>query len=114
EVKTHRFNLTVTRKLDAAHFVLPMGAFLTWDEFNPALYKLEAKIIASNKLVDVKNIQFGMREFKAAGRDFLVNGRKTFLRGTLDNAVFPLTGYPHTDVESWKKVFQKCKSYGLN
>ncbi|RRN78042.1 beta-glucuronidase, partial [Pseudoxanthomonas sp. SGD-10] len=99
EIKTHRFNLTVTGKLDSAHFVLPMGAFLTWDEFNPALYKLEAKIISNNKLVDVKNIQFGMREFKAAGRDFLVNGRKTFLRGTLDNAVFPLTGYPHTDVE---------------
>src|SRR5690606_24728651 len=63
----------------------------TWDEFNPALYKLSAKLIAKNYIAE-KEIQFGMREFKIEGNKFLVNGRPVFLRGTLHNGEAPLTG----------------------
>ncbi len=114
EINPKHFSLKVQKASGYASFTLPMADFQTWDEFNPALYQLEAKIILDNKVIDTKKVQFGMREFKASGRDFLVNGRKTFLRGTADNAVFPLTGYPATDVASWKKIFEKCKEYGLN
>ena len=27
---------------------------------------------------------------------------------------FPLTGYPATDVESWKKIIRRCQEFGLN
>ncbi|WP_041537163.1 exo-beta-1,4-galactosidase [Pseudopedobacter saltans] len=114
EVKAQRFSMISSGKSDSVSFILPMDKFQTWDEFNPVLYEMEAKIILNHKVIDVKKVQFGMREFRASGRDFLVNGRKTFLRGTVDNAVFPLTGYPDTDVESWKKILEKCKAYGLN
>lgn len=94
--------------------VLPMGNdMLLWDEFHPALYKLKAEI-TSGKKTEIKEIQFGMRRFEIKGKWFYVNGRKTLLRGTVENCDFPLTGYAPMDVESWERVFRICRSYGLN
>lgn len=86
---------------------------LLWDEFHPNVYSLKVQL-KSNDGLDEKQIQFGMREFASEGTQFTINGRKTFLRGTLECAIFPKTGYPPTDVASWIHVFQKAKSYGLN
>ena len=48
------------------------------------------------------------------GRKSPINGRPIFIRGTLECAVFPLTGYPPTDVAWWQRVCRIIKSYGLN
>ncbi len=93
---------------------LPFGnGMLTWDEFNPALYHLEVKL-DSKEIKNTKTVQFGMRELKINGNQFLINGNPVFLRGTVHNCEFPLTGYPATTVEAWEKILQKIKSYGLN
>lgn len=93
---------------------LPMGNdFLTWDEFNPNLYKLAATV-KTKQGTDTRETRFGMRELTIEGKYFYINGRKTMLRGTVENCVFPLTGYAPMDVESWERVFQICKSFGLN
>ena len=93
---------------------LPFGkGMLTWDEFDPALYHLDVQL-SSKEITDNKQVQFGMREFKINGNQFLINGVPVFLRGTVHNCEFPLTGYPATTVEAWEKIFQKIKSYGLN
>ena len=55
-----------------------------------------------------------MRELEIHGTQFVLNGRPIFLRGTLECAVFPLTGYPPTDVPGWQRIFRIIKSYGLN
>ncbi|WP_316807747.1 sugar-binding domain-containing protein [Pedobacter agri] len=94
---------------------LPMGAkIVTWDEFNPALYRLTASLIAKDGKKDSKQVQFGMREFKAVGRSFEINGRPVFLRGTVNNCEFPLTGYPAMDVQAWERIFKISKAHGLN
>ncbi|MBW4889150.1 beta-glucuronidase [Mucilaginibacter sp. HMF5004] len=93
---------------------LPMGSkVLTWDEFSPALYMLTAKLttIAGT---DEKQIEFGMRDFKAVGRHFEINGRPVFLRGTVNNCEFPLTGYANMDVPAWERIFNISKEHGLN
>lgn len=93
---------------------LPMGEdMLLWDEFSPALYRLHAEL-SSPAGTDVREVEFGMRSFEIKGKWFYVNGRKTQLRGTVENCVFPLTGYAPTDEESWEKIFNICKTYGLN
>lgn len=93
---------------------LPMGdGFLTWDEFSPALYRLTATL-KSGRQTEKKQVQFGMREFTINGKWFYVNGRKTMLRGTVENCDFPLTGYAPMDVASWERVFRICRNYGLN
>jgi len=94
---------------------LPMGdKIATWDEFDPALYRLTATLISKDGKKEIKNVQFGMREFKAVGRSFEINGRPVFLRGTVNNCEFPLTGYPSMDVAAWVRIFKISKAHGLN
>lgn len=89
-----------------------------WDEFTPNLYDIKINLrakTANNKIyLDSKTITIGMKEFKCVGTQFEINGGKTFLRGTLDCCIYPLTGYPPTNIDSWIKVFKTVKSYGLN
>jgi len=84
-----------------------------WDEFNPALHRLSLRLKGKNA-DDAKELVVGLRDIKAEDARFFINGRRLFFRGTHEGCEFPLTGYPPTDVESWKKVFQVCKDYGLN
>jgi polygalacturonase len=93
---------------------LPMGDEVQlWDEFIPALYKLNA-VLTAGKQTDSRKVQFGMREFTIQGKYFYVNGRKILLRGTVENCAFPLTGYAPMDVASWERVYRICKAHGLN
>lgn len=108
------FLITANDKENVYEATLAMGdSMQTWDEFSPALYKMKASLI-SNQQIDTRDVEFGMREITIAGKYFYVNGNKTVLRGTVENALFPLTGYPPMDVASWERVFKICKSYGLN
>jgi hypothetical protein len=94
---------------------LPMGdKMLTWDEFDPALYELTVTAIPKNGDKTAEKTTFGMREFKADGRQFLINGRPVFLRGTVNNCEFPLTGYPAMDEAAWTRIFKIAKAHGLN
>jgi hypothetical protein len=106
--------VTIVNGSAAVEMDLPMGKDVQlWDEFSPALYKLTAEI-TSGKKSQMKELQFGMRKFEIKGKWFYVNGRKTMLRGTVENCDFPLTGYAPMDVESWERVFRICRNYGLN
>lgn len=97
---------------------LPMGDDARlWDEFSPALYDLTATLSAEQggtKSADVRSTRFGMRKFGSQGTQFTMNGRPVFLRGTLECGIFPLTGYPPTDVPEWRRIYRIIKSYGLN
>lgn len=84
-----------------------------WDEFEPNLYTLQLEL-HSDVGVSQKEISFGMRDFQVDGKRFAINGRPVYLRGTLECAIFPLTGYPPTDVEAWKRIFSVIKNHGLN
>lgn len=93
----------------------PMGDDVKlWDEFHPNLYQMKASIKAKGIEADVKKAPFGMREIVAKDGHILVNGRRVFLRGTLECNVFPLTGYDPTDVKPWVRIFKICKESGLN
>ena len=84
-----------------------------WDEFEPNYYTLHTEM-KTEAGTDICNTDFGMRKFVAAGRQFHVNGRPIFLRGTLECAIFPKTGYPSVEVEDWLHIYRKCKEFGLN
>ncbi|MCD2422103.1 beta-galactosidase [Niabella pedocola] len=86
---------------------------LLWDAFHPNLYTLNIRLrtVAGT---DEQAVPFGMRAFTAKGTQFAINGHTTFLRGTLECAIFPLTGYPPTDTASWLRILRKARSFGLN
>ena len=84
-----------------------------WSEHSPNLYTLCA-VVESDGKKEEQYRTFGLREFKANGTRFEVNGHPVFLRGTLECCIFPLTGYPATDRAYWTKIYNQCKAYGLN
>lgn len=94
---------TFTRELPAP--------FPAWDEFQPALCTASAELVEHGSS---KAVRFGMREFTTQGAQLLVNGRKAFIRGTLECCIFPLTGHPPVDSGSWRKVLTAAKQHGLN
>ena len=96
------------------HLELTLGlnnakSFKPWDEFHPNLYQLTVR--AGD---DEYHTVFGLRNISIRDRQFYINDRPLFLRGTVENCCFPLTGYPPTDEEEWLHIFRRCKEWGLN
>ena len=118
----------VPTKVGDGEYVLPISNMKLWDEFTPNLYTLTVTALQSaphskskrqvisqlSPLTSQLSVSFGMRSFKAQGNRLLINGKPTFLRGTLECCIFPLTGTPPTDERGWMKVFTTAREYGLN
>lgn len=84
-----------------------------WSEHSPNVYRMKVALESAGG-TDVASSDFGLREFKANGTRFEVNGQPVFLRGTLECCIFPLTGYPAMQNDYWAKIYRTCKEYGLN
>jgi len=61
---------------------IPVEEPVAWSPENPFLYEGEVKIYDSNQLTDTYSVNFGMRDFSANGKFFMLNGNRYFLRGT--------------------------------
>lgn len=88
-----------------------------WDEFHPNLYMAECSLQTSddeNNYRHEKSVTFGMREVTQGKNHVLVNGSPIHLRGTVENAVFPQTGYAPVDDASWERIFTILKEHGMN
>ena len=85
----------------------------TWDEFQPTLHQWKVKLDSPSG-THVREISFGLREVSWRGTSLLVNGREVNLRTTHFGLDFPLTGFPATDVDSWKRIISRCQEFGLN
>ncbi len=97
-----------------AEFIYSMGdKFYKWDEFTPYPYQLSVNM-SQDTLNKDYHTTFGMRKLGTNKTQFTINDRLIFMRGTLDCAVFPLTGYPPTDITEWKRIFNIIKKHGLN
>jgi hypothetical protein len=84
-----------------------------WSEFTPVLQHLTVKLTGTSA-DDHRDVTFGLREIKSEGKKILLNGELFNLRATHDGGGFPLTGYPATDVATWKRIISICKNWGLN
>lgn len=82
-----------------------------WDEEEGSLYELSVTL--SNGAS--KTVSFGIRDFGADGDGMLsLNGRRFFLRGEANCAVFPETGYPPMSVDAWTEILKRYRAYGVN
>ena len=85
----------------------------TWDEFHPKLHQLRLWLKGTG-VDEYSELRIGLRHFRAEGKEFRLNSRPINFRGTHNGGDFPLTGYPPTDVTSWRKLFETCRRWGLN
>lgn len=97
--------VNVVHRLPAA----PTG----WDEFNPELHTLDM-VLQGTDADHQRRITVGFREPAVNDGRLRLNGRPLFLRGTLDCAAFPFTGYPPMDKEEWLRRFRILRDYGFN
>lgn len=113
--------LNAVESADVEWFYKLPETLARWDEFTPCLHEL--RIVAETQTERsgtreseryVYRRRFGIRSFRASGTSFEVNGRPTFLRGTLECCIFPLTGHPPTNLQSWQRLFRTVRDYGLN
>ena len=94
--------------------IIPMGKNIElWDEFSPNLYEMTA-VVSTDAGIDTCTSTFGMRHVEQGKHHIRLNGHDIHLRGVLDCCSFPLTGYPATDVTSWKRIMRTIKNYGMN
>ncbi len=107
------FSRTIYNSKQVEYFSYEFDDAEYWDEFNPAIYTLHV-IYSCGGVSDEKTAAFGMRTIEAREKKILLNGRQISLRGTIDCAIYPLTGYPPMDIGTWRKNFNIVKSYGMN
>ena len=114
ESQSHHFTLSSGENILTLEY--PMGQYpILWSEFHPEVYQLTATLTGRDpETTDTFVTTFGMREFKVAGKQLQINGNPTFLRGTLECAIFPKTGYPATGIQEWLRIFNVCRAHGLN
>ncbi len=92
---------------------VPLPNAHPWSEFTPELQRLTLNL-RGEQADHRREVTFGMREIRTDGNRILLNGEQLYLRSTHDGGGFPLTGYPATDVATWKKIVGICKAWGLN
>ena len=106
------------REKNEITFTYKLGdAVPLWDEFSPALIRLTVSLAANapaQNFRDERTVNFGVRKFVRDGQRLTINGRTVFLRGRLDCANYPLTGYAPMDKAEWLRLLKIAKSYGLN
>jgi hypothetical protein len=117
-LKTEKFDVSATEKKTVVEFTYAPGSEAPlWDEFDPAMIRLSLKLDTRAEgaaFSDVHTVRFGMRGFKREGNRLLLNGRPVFLRGRIDCANFPLTGYAPMDKDEWLRLMKIHKDWGLN
>jgi beta-galactosidase len=84
-----------------------------WDEFHPVRYRLVTELQAAGSRHTRAEL-FGFRTIRRVGRALEVNGRRVFLRGTLDCCVYPKTAYPPMTVDAWLRLFSTIQDHGFN
>jgi len=61
---------------------IPVEEPVAWSPEAPFLYEGEVRIYDRERLTDTYTVNFGMRDFSAQGRFFMLNGERYYLRGT--------------------------------
>ena len=90
-----------------------------WDEGEGNLYALCVKIRkgkGDNPVILAERTEmFGVRTFSVDdGLRLTLNGRRFFLRGEANCAVFPEKGHPPMTEAEWEEILSRYASYGVN
>ena len=85
----------------------------TWDEFHPKMLPLRLWLRGTG-FDEYKELYLGLRDLRADGKQFVLNGKPIIFRGTNQGSDFPKTGYPEMEVKYWSKLFETCRAWGLN
>ena len=81
-----------------------------WSEYTPVVYRFRIEIEGQA----VCEVETGLRDFRANGHYFYINGNQTMLRGKHDALLFPIEGAVATTLSEWLRIMGIAKEYGVN
>lgn len=118
QFKPHSIPITATERQKIVTVTYqPGGEIPLWDEFSPALLRLDLALQATadgRSFHDQHTVRLGMRDFTTDRHRLRINGQRVFLRGRIDCCFYPLTGYPPMDKAGWRRVLSIVRDWGLN
>lgn len=85
-----------------------------WSPESPQLHLARLTLLKQKQPIDSQESAFGVRSIEVRGADFIVNGKKYFLNGYGDDAVYPQTIAPPSDKQFYVDRLKVAKSYGFN
>ncbi|MCF7849326.1 MAG: hypothetical protein K9M45_10775 [Kiritimatiellales bacterium] len=87
---------------------------VTWSPDHPHLYKLRVQLKQNGKTIDETATCFGMRSFTVKDGDFLLNGKRIYIKGAFWEGQYPNTlAYPR-DLDMVRKEIRMAKEAGFN
>jgi hypothetical protein len=85
-----------------------------WEPDRPFLYRARVVVSESGQAIDVVSDRFGMRRVEVHGKEIRLNGRPIFLRGCLDDAIYPHQISPTLSEPYVREFIGRCKELGFN
>lgn len=85
-----------------------------WHPDQPFLYTATVTLTDDQGVVDSVSDRFGMRKIEVRGKQILLNHEPIFLRGWLDDAIYPDQISPTITIEEARAILRSCKEYGFN
>ena len=91
-------HVVLTQRNSSAAYTLVYPAAKAWDLENPIRYTCRVSLLSPDgEVLDVKEDKFGFRTAEFKANEFLLNGRKVFLRGLNRHQSYPYMGYAATE-----------------
>ncbi|KAB1440094.1 sugar-binding domain-containing protein [Candidatus Galacturonibacter soehngenii] len=90
--------------------------FQLWDEYAQVFYEIKVSILNQHeeKLCEDYVVITGRRFVETRKHELRINQKRISLRGSLDCAIYPLTGACPFEVEEWMNILSKIKAFGMN
>jgi hypothetical protein len=85
-----------------------------WHPDAPELYDVQMKLTQAGKTTDSIRSYIGFRDFEQKQGHFFLNGKPTYLRGVLNQMVFPKGLYTPDTPEDNAKDIQAIREHGFN
>lgn len=95
-------------------YTIPVKNIAEWSEFSQPLYTADCKLKVGSQTDFYPETTFAFRSLKTTPYKIVVNGVPAFMRGNQEALCYPPTGYPPTDIDTWRRIFSIYKSYNLN
>ncbi|GEM_PF-1917722 len=93
---------------------VPLAPLRLWSPDDPFLYVATVRLWQNERLVDERQVRFGMREIVADGRKLLLNGKPLFLAGYGDDATDPVSGMLPWDKNIYLARLRVMRGLGFN
>jgi hypothetical protein len=88
--------------------------FTPWDCDHPFLYRMEVQVETAGAVVNQAAVRFGIRDFHTQGQHFYLNDKRVYLKGFLQQGVYPRTlVFPHGKAMALREM-ELLKKNGFN